>query len=417
MDGSWARDAGFPKMTCAKLHDATHATGGKKTKPTILVFSRYYLPGYKAGGPIQSIANLVEALGDEFDFRIVTSDRDSTDTEAYPNIPTPGNWAPLGKAQVSYLPPGANGLACIVDILRHTPHDTLYLNSFFDPKFTTLPLLARRLGLTPKARCVLAPRGEFSAGAMRLKSIKKSGFIIGSRLAGIHKHLTWHASTELERADIFKALNSTKLEARIAMNLSHSQEVELPEFEARQISDPIRICFLSRISPKKNLDFALSVLTRTECKVVFDIFGEINDHLYWNHCKKLLSSLPNNITASYHRSVKHSEVISTISKYDLFFLPTHGENYGHAIVEAFIAGTPVLISDSTPWRNLEALGVGKDISLERPDLFVNFIESLARLDADEQAMMRKRALTFGKKIASDASAIAMNRALFGASQR
>jgi len=44
-------------MTCAKLHDATHATGGKKTKPTILVFSRYYLPGYKAGGPIQSIAN------------------------------------------------------------------------------------------------------------------------------------------------------------------------------------------------------------------------------------------------------------------------------------------------------------------------------------------------------------------------
>ena len=166
----------------------------------------------------------------------------------------------------------------------------------------------------------------------------------------------------------------------------------------------------------KNLKFALSILGKTKRRVNFDIYGEINDIAYWDECKLTIKSSPPNIKCQYKGAIQHSEVISTISKYDLFFLPTRGENYGHAIVEAFIAGTPVLISDSTPWRNLEALGIGKDISLERPDEFVSFIESFTRLGADEQVVMRKRAMAFGEKIASDASTIAMNRALFGGSQ-
>ena len=53
---------------------------------TVLVFIGYYLPGYKAGGPVRSIANVVETLGDEFEFRIVTSDRDLLDEVPYPGI-------------------------------------------------------------------------------------------------------------------------------------------------------------------------------------------------------------------------------------------------------------------------------------------------------------------------------------------
>ena len=35
-------------------------------------------------------------------------------------------------------------------------------------------------------------------------------------------------------------------------------------------------------------------------------------------------------------------------EYDLLFLPTKGENFGHVILESMSAGTPVLISDTTP---------------------------------------------------------------------
>ena len=34
-----------------------------KTSASILALTPYYVPGYKAGGPIRSIVNLVAALG------------------------------------------------------------------------------------------------------------------------------------------------------------------------------------------------------------------------------------------------------------------------------------------------------------------------------------------------------------------
>lgn len=61
-----------------------HAVRISMSKVTVLTFARYYLPGFKAGGPIRTLSNMVEALGDEFDFRIVCSDRDFMDRAAYP---------------------------------------------------------------------------------------------------------------------------------------------------------------------------------------------------------------------------------------------------------------------------------------------------------------------------------------------
>src|SRR5579859_3072185 len=70
-------------------------------KPSVTVLVGHYLPGMKAGGPIRSIANLVEGLGDEIDFRIVTRDRDLGDTAPYRAI-VPNRWTAIGKGQVRY---------------------------------------------------------------------------------------------------------------------------------------------------------------------------------------------------------------------------------------------------------------------------------------------------------------------------
>src|SRR5690349_17506499 len=45
-------------------------------RPVVLVPCDYYLPGYKAGGPIRTVSALVERLSDEFQFAVVTRDRD-----------------------------------------------------------------------------------------------------------------------------------------------------------------------------------------------------------------------------------------------------------------------------------------------------------------------------------------------------
>jgi glycosyltransferase involved in cell wall biosynthesis len=60
-------------------------------------------------------------------------------------------------------------------------------------------------------------------------------------------------------------------------------------------------------------------------------------------------------------------------------LPSEGENFGHAIVEAFANGRPVLISKNTPWKNLAAQRAGWDVS--HTDLPL----ALAELAAMDQA--------------------------------
>ncbi len=116
----------------------------KSEKQSILTFVRYYLPGYKSGGPVRTIANMVEHLGDKFEFKIVTSDRDALDDEAYTEVEV-DQWNQVGKAQVYYLSPESLKFSRIVDLINKTEHDLLYLNSFFDPTFTIKPLLARKL--------------------------------------------------------------------------------------------------------------------------------------------------------------------------------------------------------------------------------------------------------------------------------
>ena len=59
----------------------------------------------------------------------------------------------------------------------------------------------------------------------------------------------------------------------------------------------------------------------------------------------------------------------------LFFLPTLGENYGYSIVESLSNSIPVLISDNTPFRNLEKLGFGFDISLQNEKEFFSLIRN------------------------------------------
>ena len=61
------------------------------SKKKILIFIDWYLPGYKAGGPIQSVANLVANLKEEFEFSIVTRDTDYCEKLPYHLGPASNN--------------------------------------------------------------------------------------------------------------------------------------------------------------------------------------------------------------------------------------------------------------------------------------------------------------------------------------
>ena len=100
-------------------------------RPSILIFCRYYLPGVRAGGPIVTISNFIELVADQYDFKVVTGDRDHGDQESYQEIEQEV-WHELGRANVCYTPPGIKRYITFIKIIRKAAPDYIYLNSLFD---------------------------------------------------------------------------------------------------------------------------------------------------------------------------------------------------------------------------------------------------------------------------------------------
>jgi len=384
-----------------------------KSRPIILCFVAYYLPGFRSGGPVRTIANFVDHLGDEFDIRIFTHDRDALDTAPYPGVAV-DMWNTVGKARVFYASNRTLTLHGVGRLLSNTPHDVLYLNSFFAYSFTGLPLLARRLGLAPKLPCVIAPRGEFSSGAVALKARKKRLYLSVVKALGLYRGLHWQASSSFEVDDIRREFGQQANVIEVAPNLPPKHEIAIASAQNKYVRKPgpLRIVFLSRISPKKNLDFALRVLAKVQAIVDFRIYGPQEEQAYWQSCMKLIDALPSNIRAHYLGEVHHIQINEILTEHDLFFLPTRGENYGHVIFEALSAGIPVLISNKTPWRDLEAHGIGWAMSLDDEQAFAKRIDDVASWPDENFLKVRILAQKYARERALNSTVLDVNRQLF-----
>ena len=96
----------------------------------VLVLTHFYTPGYRGGGPIKSISNLVEILGNELDFYVVTSDRDLGSKAPYEGIRF-DEWLEVGRAKVFYVGESPLWWLKIARVVSSRRFDLIYLNSFF----------------------------------------------------------------------------------------------------------------------------------------------------------------------------------------------------------------------------------------------------------------------------------------------
>ena len=105
-----------------------------------------------------------------------------------------------------------------------------------------------------------------------------------------------------------------------------------------------------------------------------------------------MNEMPDNIRVKYNGPVDREHVKAILSQYDVFFLPTHRENFGHVISESLSVGTPVLISSNTPWRNLLADRLGWDLDLANEGDFVEVIECYAELSNEFRMFKRNQVI-------------------------
>ena len=379
-------------------------------KKKILCLVDYYLPGYQAGGPIRSIVNFVENLGEEFEIYIICKDHDMLDKKQYVNVNI-DMWNTIGKAKVFYASKKNLSLKGLTKILNETEYDLLHLNSFFSPKFTIVPLLLRQFVLTSKKPCIISPKGNLSPEALKIKSLKKKIYFKLFIWLNLYQNLNWQAASEHEREDIISKLGKKAQQICIVPDFPPLplKSIYKNNIESRA-TGCLRILFLSRISPMKNLDFLLKVLAKVKVSVKLSIYGPKEDLNYWKECLNLIDKLSSNTKVIIGDEVPQEQVISIFGQHDLFVSPTKGEAFGNAIIESLSAGLPALISDKTLWNpdqegGLEVLELNK----------YKWVDTITKWSKFENQILKKKrqmALNYAKNYYEDTLTLKKNKEFF-----
>jgi glycosyltransferase involved in cell wall biosynthesis len=384
----------------------------------ILTIVDWYLPGFKAGGPIRTVSNMVELLCHEFDFHVLTRDRDLHDQRPYPNVPR-DTWTETGRARVYYA--SELSLCRVRRVINDAKPDIIYLNSFFS-RLTIKVLFLRRLGLILRCPIVLAPRGEFSPGALSIKFKRKKAFLKGA-LPFLYSRVLWHGSTQGEGMQIWRILatyagaEKRKARVKLARNIHVASDIPVitPNiFEAGELNakrpGEVRFIFLSRISRMKNLKHALQACRQLKGNVTLDIYGPLEQRDYFEECRSIIETAPENIKIEYKGAVPPDKVQSTMAHYHFMILPTLGENFGHVILEALGAGCPVVISDQTPWTHLE--NAGWALPLDDMEVWRIALQIFVNMDNKQYQAMSANARDFARRSAESPAIREENIKLF-----
>lgn len=371
-------------------------------KKTILCISDYYYPAQRAGGAPHALRTMIAHLQDVYHFRVITHDFD-VGGHLMPNI-THHTWMTVDDVPVWYR----SSNQALTRIIQQTPHDMVYVNSLFG-MFAVQLMIGRLVNRIPRTPLMIAPHGELYAGALAQKWLKKRIFLmVMKRLGGYHSAL-WHATTDEEAEQIHHHLGVKRDVIRIAPVLP-APITHLPP-PASKRSAELKIIFLSRIIPKKNLHGALNILANVKHPIQFDIYGTQENSAYWHMCESLMQRLPRHVQARYCGAITDGQ-IELFSQYHLFLFPTHGENFGYVIQESLLGGCLPLISTETPWRGLADKQVGWDVPLDNLDEFIRIIHDVYQMDNHTFAIWAKNAQTYGLNSVNDPVRIEQNRQLF-----
>ncbi len=376
---------------------------------TILSFIDWYLPGYRAGGTLKAFANQVAHFEGIYNFKIITRDTDYCETTPYNNIKS-DQWNRLSaNSEVYYVSAKNSSYSLFKNLVKSTDFDAVYIHGVYSFWYSILPVILAKQKKTP--RIVVVAHGMLGKHSLSVKSGKKDIFLKAGKLLGLYKGVVFHAANQSEADDVRKAVGP---KATVIVAEELPMKVILPEWVQRE-KKPGELSLLSvaRISPEKNTLYALEVLA--DCKhgnISYDIYGPVYNEGYWNECKTVISRMPANVKVTYKGSLQGDQVLQTIRNYHCMFMPTTGENFGHTILESFMAASPVLISSNTPWRNLTAKKAGWDIDLSDKKEFIKAIETLTDLHQTDYDVISQSAQKFAQAFMNDKSILEQNKRLF-----
>ena len=382
-----------------------------KKKKKILISIDWFLPGTKSGGPVRSYANIIAHFKSEFDFYIITRDTDYCESVPYVTIKS-DVWSRLNEStQIYYISKGNLNIKKLKEIYASKPFDIALINGIYSLYFSILPIFLLKSYPIKK---IVSARGMLNSQAFSVKRKKKKIFLFLAKVIGLYKKVYFHATNKMEATNIKNELGANT-KVIIAPNLHRlSSDRKLKHSVKKR--GVLNLISIARISKEKGtltaIQAILACTNNKEVKINFHLYGTLYDIHYWEQCKSIIKLLPQHVNVVYKGNLASEKVPCTLENYDFLLMPSEGENFGHSILEALSAGTPVIISDNTPWRNLQEKTIGWDVSLKSLENLKYVLDLAINMGQNEYNSWSKNAFNFAIEFCNNKELLKANRALF-----
>ena len=349
----------------------------------IVITYQYFLPAYKAGGPIQSLDNLVKADSRKLRYYIYCSNKD-IDGRVLLEV-AHDTWVDyLPNTKVFYCSDNGQGL---YQQLENIKPDVIFSNGLFSFPFSIKPVM-----WNGGARKILSVRGMLHPGALSQKVLKKKLFLTACKWLGLNKRCEFHATTNKE-SDYTKAVFGKGSRVWVARNYPKQlSPAKILYKEPRELS----LITVALISPMKNIKLILEALQKCTSRITYSIYGPVKDAEYWQQCQPLLNAMPENVSVKYYGALEPENVELVLANNHCFIMPSKSENFGHAIIEALSIGRPVITSMFTPWNELENAKAGYNVDNNDISTITKAIESIAVMHNDEYDSWSTGAAAYAK---------------------
>ena len=201
---------------------------------------------------------------------------------------------------------------------------------------------------------IITPRGMLYPQALKKSALKKKVMLALSLRKDLNQAAAVHATCMEE----MQHLRSLGVKSPIAV-IPNPVNIEIGKSETNRTNDKLRVGYLGRVHPRKNIERLIYAWEKlgekvNNCELVIVGAGDETYHQFLKDEVKRLS-LDNVIFTGFLSGTEKEDAINSLS---YLAVPSDFENFGMIVPEALIQGIPVIASKGTPWEELESHNCG-----------------------------------------------------------